>query len=36
MGIFPLNLTLIGLAWALVEAPLATLVGAWVYREQEV
>lgn len=33
MGIFPLNLTLIGLAWALVEAPLATLVGAWVYRE---
>ncbi len=35
LGIFPLNLTLIGLVWGLVEAPLAAVVGAWAYKEEE-
>ncbi|HZS09562.1 MAG TPA: hypothetical protein VFD58_32340 [Blastocatellia bacterium] len=33
MGMFPLSLTLIGLAWGLVEVTLATLAGAWLYKE---
>jgi uncharacterized membrane protein len=33
MGIFPLRLTLIGLVWGLVEVTVATIVGAWLYRD---
>lgn len=33
MGFVPLNLTLIGWVWSLVEMMLAALVGAWIYRE---
>jgi len=33
MGMFPLSLTLIGLGWGLVELMLATLAGAWLYKE---
>lgn len=34
MGIFPTRLLLIGCAWGLVELPLATVVGAWLYKEE--
>lgn len=34
-GIFPQNLMTISLIVALVELPIATLVGAWIYREGE-
>ncbi|HEY7530738.1 MAG TPA: hypothetical protein VIC56_08695 [Gemmatimonadota bacterium] len=33
MGLFPTNLLAIGFVWGLVEMLLATLAGAWVYRE---
>lgn len=33
LGFFPFSLTIIGLVWALFEAPIATLVGAWLYKE---
>jgi hypothetical protein len=33
MGIFPLNLTLVSLAFNLIEFPTAVLAGASVYRE---
>jgi hypothetical protein len=36
MGIIPERLALIGTLWALVEMPLATLVGAWVYQEETI
>ena len=32
-GLITPRLALLPVAWGLVEAPLATLVGAWVYRE---
>jgi hypothetical protein len=35
LGIFPMNLLLLAGAWTLVEIPLATVAGAWVYREAE-
>ncbi|MBA2564176.1 MAG: hypothetical protein H0V09_01980 [Gemmatimonadetes bacterium] len=35
MGLFPGRLLGVGLVWALVELLLATLLGAWVYREAE-
>jgi hypothetical protein len=34
MGIFPTSLLIYGLLWGLVEVPLATLAGAWIYREE--
>ena len=36
MGMFSTNLMLIGLAWALVELLVATLIGASLYREEPV
>ena len=33
MGIFPQNMLVTGLVWGLVELILATLVGAWLYKE---
>ena len=33
MGLFPTNLTLVTLAWALVEVLVATVAGAWAYTE---
>lgn len=35
LGIFPTNLLLLAGTWTLVEIPLGTLAGAWVYREAE-
>ncbi len=32
-GLSPMDVTLIGLFWGLVELPLATVVGAWFYKE---
>jgi hypothetical protein len=32
-GIFPTNIVWIPVGWALVEFPLATLAGAWLYKE---
>jgi hypothetical protein len=31
--ILPMKLTWLPVAWSLVEVPLATLVGAWLYKE---
>ena len=33
LGIFPQNMLVTGLVWGLVELILATLVGAWMYKE---
>jgi hypothetical protein len=33
MGMFPANLVLFALVWGLVEIVLASLAGAWVYKE---
>jgi len=33
-GLFPANLVLCTLAWGLFEAPIASLAGAWLYKEQ--
>ena len=33
MGIFPVDLTVIGVAWGLVELIVAGIVGAWIYTE---
>jgi hypothetical protein len=33
MGLFPLNVMLIGLVWGLVELPIAALAGASLYQE---
>lgn len=33
LPIFPPSMMAIGLVWGLVEMPLATVAGAWVYRE---
>ena len=32
-GVFPTRLFVIGTLWGLVEAPVATLAGAWLYKE---
>ena len=32
-GLIPARMAFLPIAWGLVEAPLGTLVGAWVYRE---
>lgn len=32
-GMFPTNIVVITLIWGLVEVPLATVVGAWLYSE---
>lgn len=34
VGLFPKNITRLTLVWALFEVPIATLLGAWLYREQ--
>ena len=34
MGFFPTGLLLIGTVWGLFEIPIATLAGAWLYREE--
>ena len=34
MGMFPAKLLAYGLFWTLVEIPLASVAGAWVYREE--
>ena len=33
-GVFPTRLFVIATIWGLVEAPIATLVGAWLYKEE--
>jgi len=33
MGMFPQNMMITGLVWSLVELVLATIVGAWLYKE---
>ena len=33
MGIFPRNMLMTGLVWALVELIIATVAGAWAYKE---
>jgi hypothetical protein len=33
MGLFPQRILMIGLIWAFVEIIIATIVGAWVYKE---
>jgi hypothetical protein len=35
MDLFPMNLALVALVWGLFEATLATLAGAWLYREAD-
>ena len=34
IGLFPIKLQLIGLAWGLVEIVLAAAAGAWLYKEE--
>ena len=34
IGLFPVKLQLIGLAWGLVELVLAAVAGAWLYKEE--
>ncbi|MDA2938274.1 hypothetical protein MYX75_08440 [Acidobacteria bacterium AH-259-A15] len=34
MGLFPNRLLLIGIVWGLFELPIATLAGAWLYKEE--
>ena len=34
IGLFPIKLQLIGLAWGLVEVVLAAVAGAWLYKEE--
>lgn len=34
-GVFPEELVWFGVAWRLIEIPVAVLVGAWIYREDE-
>ncbi|MFQ6008189.1 MAG: hypothetical protein ACE5K8_04480 [Candidatus Zixiibacteriota bacterium] len=33
MGLFPTSIILISLIWGFFEVPIATLIGAWVYKE---
>ena len=33
MGIFPMNITLIGIIWGLAETLIATFAGAWFYKD---
>jgi hypothetical protein len=33
MGLFPRSLVLIGIGWGLLELPIATVFGAWLYKE---
>lgn len=33
IGVFPPGLVVIGIVWGLVEAVLATVAGAWIYKE---
>jgi hypothetical protein len=33
MGLFPLRIVMVGLAWSLVEMIVATIAGAWLYKE---
>ncbi len=35
VGVFPMKLFWISAVWGLVEVPLATVAGAWVYKEDE-
>ena len=34
MGLVPRSLLLIGIAWGLLEVPIATVLGAWLYKEE--
>ncbi len=34
MGLYPTNLVLISLVWGLFEVPIATVAGAWLYKEE--
>lgn len=34
MGLFPKSLIVIGTLWGLLELPIATVVGAWLYKEE--
>ena len=34
MGLFPTNLILISVIWGLFEMPIATVAGAWLYKEE--
>ncbi len=34
MGLYPTNLVLITLVWGLFEVPIATVAGAWLYKEE--
>ena len=34
MGLLPRSLLLIGVAWGLLEVPIATVFGAWLYKEE--
>ena len=33
LGFSPMDITLVGLVWGLVELPLAAVIGAWFYKE---
>jgi len=35
LGVNPVGLTVKGLIWELIEIPLGTIVGAWLYKEAE-
>ncbi len=34
IGLYPTNLVLISLVWGLFEVPIATVTGAWLYKEE--
>ncbi len=34
LGMFPASMIIIGTLWGLVEIPIATVLGAWLYREE--
>ena len=34
MGLFPKSLIVIGTLWGLIELPIATVFGAWLYKEE--
>jgi hypothetical protein len=33
-GLFPTNLIIITIVWGLFEIPIATMAGAWLYKEE--
>ena len=34
MDLFPTNLLVLGLVWGFFEVPIATVAGAWLYKEE--